>query len=74
MRIHYSKDADALYIRLKEDPVNDTDAITDDIIMDYDKSGNVIAIEILSASKKADIHQLIIQAFDKVMVERPVTA
>jgi len=73
MRIHYSKDADVLYIRLKENQVADTDHITDDIIIDHDKNGNVIAIEILSASDKADIEELIIQAFDKVMVEHPVS-
>ena len=73
MRIHYSHEADALYIRLKENDINNTDEIADDIIMDYDKDGNVIGIEILSASLKADMQQLIIQAFDKVMVERPIT-
>ena len=74
MRIHYSHEADALYIRLKENDIINTDEIVEDIIMDYDKEGNVIGIEILSASIKADIQQLIIQAFDKVMVERPITA
>ncbi len=71
MRINYSQDADAIYIRLRENPVADTDAITDDIIMDYDDAGNVVAIEILSASSKVDIREMIVQAFDKVMVERP---
>ena len=74
MRIHYSHDADALYIRLNERSIKTTDEISDDIIMDFDKKGNVIGIEILSASDKGDVHELIIQAFDKVMVERPVTA
>jgi len=74
MRIHYSHDADALYIRLNERSIKTTDEISDDIIMDFDKKGNVIGIEILSASDKCDVHELIIQAFDKVMVERPVTA
>ena len=41
--------------------------------MDYDKDGNVVGIEILSASEKADTKQLIIQAFEKVMVEQPST-
>lgn len=74
MRIHYSHEADALYIRLKENDIANTDEITEDIIMDYDKDGNVVGIEVLSASEKADTKQLIIQAFDKVMVEQPVTA
>lgn len=69
MRIHYSQEADALYIRLKETEIKNSDEIADDIIMDYDESGNVVGIEILSASQKADVHQLIIQAFEKVMVE-----
>lgn len=72
MRIHYSREADALYIRLKETDITNTDEITEDIIIDYDKDGNVIGIEILSASEKVDIQQLIIQAFEKVMVEHPV--
>ena len=73
MRIHYSHDVDALYIRLKETEITNTDEITDDIIMDYDKDDNVIGIEILSASDKADINQVIIQSFDRVMVERPAS-
>ncbi|MEW6103137.1 MAG: DUF2283 domain-containing protein [bacterium] len=71
MRIHYSQDADALYIRLKETDIENTDEINKDIIMDYDEGGNIVGIEILSASKKADIHQVFIQAFEKVMVENP---
>ena len=69
MRINYSKESDTVYIRLREIPVADTETLTDDIIMDYDDSGNVIAIEILSASKKADIGKMIVQAFDSVTVE-----
>ena len=74
MRIHYSHEADALYIMLKENDIVNTDEITEDIIMDYDKDGNVVGIEVLSASEKADTKQLIIQSFDKVMIEQPVTA
>ena len=70
MRIHYSQQADALYIRLKETEVDTSDEITEDIIMDYDKDGKLIGIEILSASEKADTENLIIQAFSKVMVEQ----
>ena len=72
MRIHYAHDADALYIRLKEDDIDNSDQISDDIIIDFDKDNNIIGIEILSASQKADISQLLIQSFDKVMVESSV--
>jgi uncharacterized protein YuzE len=71
MRIRYSKEADALYIRLKEIKIEDSDEVSPDLIIDYDIDGNVVGIEILEASKKAETEQLIIQAFNKVMVENP---
>lgn len=74
MRMHYSQAADAIYIRLKEDPIYTTDEITPDIIMDYDDKGNVIGIEILSASNKVDVHELTVQSFDKVMVDKIAAA
>jgi len=40
MRMHYSHEADALYIRLKEDEIENTDEVSDNIIMDYDKNGH----------------------------------
>ena len=71
MRIQYSPDVDALYIYLRDTDVVESDEISKDIIADYDKDGNVVGIEILWVSEKADIDQLIIQSFDKdkVMVE-----
>jgi len=73
MRIQYSQQADALYIRFKEIDIKNSDEISDDIIADYDERGNIIGIEVLAASKNVEIKQLIIQAFDKVLVEnKPV--
>ena len=74
MRMHYSQAADAIYIRLKEDRIQNTDEVTPDIIMDYDDKGNVIGIEILAASEKVDTHELIVQSFDKVMVDKIAAA
>jgi uncharacterized protein YuzE len=74
MRMHYSQDADAIYIRLKEDKIHNTDAVTEDIIMDFDDRGNVIGIEILSASEKADVRELIVQSFDRVMIDKVAVA
>lgn len=70
-RIQYSPDVDALYIYLRDADIVESDEISKDIIADYDKDGNVVGIEILWVSEKADIDQLIIQSFDKdkVMVE-----
>ena len=54
MRIHYSHEADAIYIRLKETDIANTDEITEDIIMDYDKDGNIVGMEILDASMRIE--------------------
>jgi len=69
MRIRYSQEADALYIRLRENKIIETDEISGDLIIDYDEDGHVVGIEILSASEITDMKQLVIQAFQKVMVE-----
>ena len=74
MKMHYSQDADSIYIRLKEDCIHNTDEVTPDIIMDYDDKGNVIGIEILSASEKVYTQELIVQSFDKVMVDKIAAA
>lgn len=74
MRMNYSQDADAIYIRLKEDKIHNTDAVTEDIIMDFDDRGNVIGIEILSVSEKVDVRELIVQSFDRVMIDKVAVA
>jgi len=55
MRIHYSSDVDALYIRFKETDTDDTDEISDDLIIDYDKEGNIIGLKILKAGKNTEM-------------------
>lgn len=74
MRIHYSQEADAIYIRLKETHIANSDEVSDDLILDYDEDNNIVGIEILSASQKADMRELIIQSFERVMVEKGVMA
>jgi len=69
MRMRYSREADAIYIRLKENKIVNSDEISDGVIVDYDENGDVVGIEILWVSEKVDIDQLIIQSFNKVMVE-----
>ena len=51
MRITYDPNADALYIKLKEDKIDESDEIAKGIIIDYDIEQNPVGIEILNASK-----------------------
>jgi uncharacterized protein YuzE len=58
MKMTFDKKADAMYIYLKEEKVFRTEDITSDTIVDYDKDGDVVGIEILSASKKIPMEEL----------------
>jgi uncharacterized protein YuzE len=51
MRIHYDKSQDALYLRFSENPYYESEEIKEGIILDYDKNGEIIGIEILDVSK-----------------------
>lgn len=51
MKIKYDKTVDAMYIPLKRGKYSHSKKVTDDVVVDVSKSGNVIGIEILDASK-----------------------
>lgn len=51
MKVNYDEKSDAMYIRFSDSPYYESDEIKKGIILDYDKRGKVIAIEILDASK-----------------------
>ncbi len=58
MKIEYSETADALYVYFKEDYVAESKEIDDGIVIDYNKEGQLIGIEVLDARQrysKADI-------------------
>ena len=50
MRIRYDPSVDALYIRLLEGEIKQSDEISEGIILDYDAAGKAMGIEILDAS------------------------
>lgn len=51
MKINYDKITDSIYIPLKKGKYSYSKKVTDDVVVDVSKSGNVIGIEILDASK-----------------------
>lgn len=64
MRIRYSEQNDALYIRFRESQYFESDEIKEGFILDYDKNGNIIGIEILDASDYLDQDELSTVRFD----------
>ncbi len=54
MKLTYDPQADALYLRITDAEIDDTIEEEDGTIIDYDLSGKIVGIEILSASKKIE--------------------
>ena len=69
MKIEYSRDVDALYIRLREARIVDSEDLAEGITVDLDEQGHIVGIEILDASEKIDAAELL--AVSKEMT--PVT-
>ncbi len=51
MKLEYDPASDALYVRLNDQPIIESEQIKPGIVLDYDEAGNVVGIEVLSASK-----------------------
>ena len=54
MKIQYFPETDTLAIELTNQPVTATDAITNDLIVDYDREGKVVAITLDNYSQNVD--------------------
>ena len=54
MKVKYDREVDILVIQLSGGEVAGSDESKPGIIMDYDKDGNVLRIEILDASKRSE--------------------
>lgn len=52
MKFRYDKQIDALYLRFNDKRYFESDEVKSGVIFDYDKSGHIIGIEILDASKQ----------------------
>jgi len=52
MRIEYDREADALYIHLRQAPVDDNIDIEEGVTVDLDAEKHIVGIEILDASTR----------------------
>lgn len=52
MKITFDRDADAMYLKLIDGEFASNKVIDRNTILDLDKSGNVLGIELLSVSKR----------------------
>ena len=52
MKVKYDSEVDVLTVEFSNSPVAESDEDKPGVILDYDKEGNVVGIEILNASKR----------------------
>ena len=59
MKITYDRETDTLQLVFTSAPVEESDEDKPGMIIDYDKNGNVVGMEILDASKRIEDPQAV---------------
>ncbi|MDP3564997.1 MAG: DUF2283 domain-containing protein [Methanoregula sp.] len=52
MKVTVDKEADALYMRLSDTRIHDSEEVKPGVILDYDEKNNLVGVEILRISER----------------------
>ena len=52
MRLHVDKAADALYLRLDDSKIVDSEEVSPGVVLDFNEDNQVVGIEMLGLSKR----------------------
>ncbi len=61
MKLHVDHEADALYLRLDDSEIIDSDEVSPGVVLDFDANNQVVGVEILNLSKRTpalNLHDL----------------
>ena len=58
MRIRVDRESDALYLRLDESAIVESEEVEPGVILDFDKDRRVVGVEILALSTRTESDQL----------------
>ena len=58
MKLIIDRESDALYFRLDEDAIVESEEVQPGVILDFNQKGQVVGIEILSLSSRVDVDKL----------------
>ena len=53
MKLHVDKEADALYLRLDDSKIIESEEVSPGVVLDFDAHDQVVGIEILHLSKRS---------------------
>lgn len=58
MKVHFDEAADALYLRLDDSKIVESEEVRPGIVLDFDRKNQVVGIEILRVSKRVPLAKL----------------
>jgi len=70
MRIEYSKEADALYVHFRQLPVAKSKEFEEGVVIDIGEDGHIIGIEILDASERLTVQELVNVTIENLPTEK----
>lgn len=53
MRLHVDREADALYFRLDDSEIVESEEVSPGLVLDYNPAGEVVGVEILGLSRRS---------------------
>ena len=53
MKLSVDKQADALYLRLDDSPIVESEEVSPGVVLDYNDSNEVVGVEMLNLSKRS---------------------
>ena len=66
MKLHVDKEADALYLRLDDSAIVESEEISPGVMLDYNESNEVVGVEMLYLSKRSSNLNLSALEFETV--------
>jgi len=70
LKIEYDKEADALYIQFREASIEDNIDIEEGVTVDLDEKKHIVGIEILDASKRLSLKDLVNITIENLPIEK----
>ena len=66
MKLHVDKQADALYLRLDESPIVESEEVSPGVVLDFNESNEVVGVEMLYLSQRSSELDLSAIQFESV--------
>lgn len=71
MKLTIDPEADALYLRLNDAQILDSEQVASGVVLDYDAHDNVVGVEMLHLSRRGDPVELDKLVFETLRANRP---